>query len=105
MVFGRVVLVGDAASTPRPHTGFGVSRAGAPAQALAETLSADDDVDRAVAAYNTMRQPLSERTVSHGRRSVHSSASISRPPKIAGYLNSGAILEWIALPDFLATKP
>ena len=82
-----------------------MSRAGAPAQALAETLSADDDVDRAVAAYNTMRQPLSERTVSHGRSSVHSSASISRPLKIAGYLNSGAILEWIALSDFLATKP
>ena len=100
-LFGRVVLVGDAASTPRPHTGFGVSKAGAQAQALAEALSADDDVDRAPAAYNTMRQPLSERIVSHGR----SSASISRPPKIAGYLNSGAILEWIALPDFLATKP
>ena len=83
-----------------------MSRAGAPAQALAEALSADDDVDQALAAYNnTMRQPLSERTVSHGRSSVHSSASISRPPKIAGYLNSGAILECIALPDFLATKP
>jgi 2-polyprenyl-6-methoxyphenol hydroxylase-like FAD-dependent oxidoreductase len=35
-VFGRVALVGDAGSTPRPHVGFGVSKAGAEAQALAE---------------------------------------------------------------------
>src|SRR5262245_45812459 len=33
LVFGRVALVGDAASTPRPHIGFGVSKAGAEAQA------------------------------------------------------------------------
>ena len=33
LVFGRVALVGDAASTPRPHIGFGVSTAAAEAQA------------------------------------------------------------------------
>ena len=68
LVFGRVALVGDAASTPRPHMGFGVSKAGAEAQALTEALSNYDDLDRALAVYNSMRQPLSERIVSHGRK-------------------------------------
>jgi 2-polyprenyl-6-methoxyphenol hydroxylase-like FAD-dependent oxidoreductase len=60
-------LVGDAASTPRPHMGFGVSKVGAEAQALAEALSSHDDIDLALTAYNAVRQPLSERIVSHGR--------------------------------------
>ena len=68
LVFGRVALVGDAASTPRPHVGFGVSKAGAEAQALADALSNHDDIDRALAAYNAARQPLSERIVAHGRK-------------------------------------
>jgi 2-polyprenyl-6-methoxyphenol hydroxylase-like FAD-dependent oxidoreductase len=55
--------VGDAASTPRPHIGFGVSKAGAEAQALAEALSNYDDIDRALTAYNSVRHPLSERIV------------------------------------------
>ncbi len=68
LVSGRVVFVGDAASTPRPHLGFGVAKAGAEAQALAEALGNHDDIDRALAAYNAARQPLSERIVSHGRK-------------------------------------
>jgi 2-polyprenyl-6-methoxyphenol hydroxylase-like FAD-dependent oxidoreductase len=68
LIRGRVALVGDAASTPRPHMGFGVSKAGAEAQALAEALSSHDDINRALTAYNAVRQPLSERIVSHGRK-------------------------------------
>src|SRR5215475_11529768 len=48
LVSGRVALVGDAASTPRPHMGFGVSKAGAEAQASSEALSNYDDIDRAL---------------------------------------------------------
>ncbi len=86
-----------------------MSKAGAEAQALAEALSADDDVDRALAAYNAMRQPLSERIVSHGRKlgtrlSVDIKTAEDR--RISELLQSpGAILEWIAVPNFLATKP
>ncbi len=109
LVFGRVVLVGDAASTPRPHMGFGVSKAGAEAQALAEALSANDDVDRALAAYNAMRQPLSERIVSHGRKlgtQLGVDIKTAEDRRISELLQSpGAILEWIAVPNFLATKP
>jgi 2-polyprenyl-6-methoxyphenol hydroxylase-like FAD-dependent oxidoreductase len=45
LAFGRVAFVGDAASTPRPHIGFGVAKAGAEAQALAEALANHDDID------------------------------------------------------------
>ena len=39
IVSGRVALVGDAASNARPHMGFGVSKAGCDAQALADALA------------------------------------------------------------------
>jgi 2-polyprenyl-6-methoxyphenol hydroxylase-like FAD-dependent oxidoreductase len=109
LVYGRVALVGDAASTPRPHMGFGVSKAGAESQALAEPLSSYDDIDQALAAYNAVRQPLSERIVSHGRKlgmqlgvgittdDDRDFAKLLQAPK--------GILDWIAVPNFLNARP
>ena len=109
LVYGRVAMVGDAASTPRPHMGFGVSKAGAEAQALAEALASYDDIDRALGAYNTVRQPLSERIVSHGRKlgmqlgvgittdGDRSFAKLLQTPK--------GILDWIGVPNFLDPRP
>jgi hypothetical protein len=37
-------------------------------QALADSLSSYDNIARALNAYNAMRQPLSERIVSHSRK-------------------------------------
>jgi 2-polyprenyl-6-methoxyphenol hydroxylase-like FAD-dependent oxidoreductase len=108
LVFGRVALAGDAASTPRPHMGFGVSKAGTEAQALAEALSTYDDIDRALTVCNSVRQPLSERIVSHGRKlgmqlgvGIESDedrgfAKLLQSPK--------GILDWIAVPNFLAAR-
>lgn len=108
LVFGRVALVGDAASTPRPHMGFGVSKAGAEAQALADALSRHDDVDRALAAYNAMRQPLSERIVLHGRKlgtQLGVGIETDEDRRMSKLLQSPqAILDWIAVPNFLATR-
>ena len=96
------------ASTPRPHIGFGVSKAGAEAQALAEALSNYDDVDRALIAYNSLRQPLSERIVAHGRKlgmqlgvgiktdDDRAFAKLLQSPK--------GILDWIAVPNFLDAR-
>src|SRR4029453_10883274 len=61
MVSGRVALVGDAASTARPHMGFGVAKAGIDAQALARALRDADNIDTALARYNAERQPVGER--------------------------------------------
>jgi 2-polyprenyl-6-methoxyphenol hydroxylase-like FAD-dependent oxidoreductase len=108
LVFGRVALVGDAASTPRPHMGFGVSKAGAEAQALAEALSSYDDLDRALTAYNSMRQPLSERIVLHGRKlgmQLGVGIKTDEDRAFAKVLqNPKGIMDWIAVPNFLDAR-
>ena len=106
LVFGRVALVGDSASTPRPHMGFGVSKAGAEAQALAEALSNYDDIDRSLSVYNSARQPLSERIVTHGRKlgmQLGVGIKTDDDRRFARVLQSPkGILDWIAMPNFLA---
>jgi 2-polyprenyl-6-methoxyphenol hydroxylase-like FAD-dependent oxidoreductase len=105
LVFGRVALVGDAASTPRPHVGFGVSKAGAEAQALAEALSNHDDIDRALAAYNAARQPLSERIVAHGRKlgmQLGVGIKTDEDRRFARLLQTPkGIMDWAAAANFL----
>ena len=105
LVFGRVALVGDAASTPRPHVGFGVSKAGAEAQALAKALSNHDDIDRALAAYNAARQPLSERIVAHGRKlgmQLGVGIKTDEDRRFAKLLQTPkGIMDWAAAANFL----
>lgn len=105
LAFGRVALVGDAASTPRPHIGFGVSKAGAEAQALAEALSNHDDIDRALAAYNATRQPLSERIVAHGRKlgmQLGVGIKTDEDRRFAKLLQTPkGIMDWVAAASFL----
>jgi len=105
LVFGRVALVGDAASTPRPHVGFGVSKAGAEAQALAEALSNHDDIDRALAVYNAARQPLSERIVAHGRKlgmQLGVGIKTDEDRRFAKLLQTPkGIMDWAAAANFL----
>ena len=109
LVFGRVALVGDAASTPRPHMGFGVSKAGAEAQALAEALANYDDIDRALAAYNAIRQRLGERIVSHGRKlgtQLGVGIETDEDRKLAELLRTPkGVLDWFGAPNFLAMRP
>ncbi|HEY7244481.1 MAG TPA: FAD-dependent monooxygenase [Xanthobacteraceae bacterium] len=108
LVFGRVALVGDAASTPRPHIGFGVSKAGAEAQALAEALSNYDDIDRALAAYDAVRQPLSRRIVSHGRKlgtQLGVGIETDEDRRLSKLLQTPkGIMDWIAVPNFLEMR-
>jgi 2-polyprenyl-6-methoxyphenol hydroxylase-like FAD-dependent oxidoreductase len=105
IVRGRVALVGDAASNARPHMGFGVSKSGCDAQALADALRDYDSIDTALAAYNRVRQPIGETIVKHSRklgtymgvnlqtdedRSMH---ALLQDPR--------ALMDWIAVPNFL----
>lgn len=107
--FGRAALVGDAASMPRPHIGFGVSKAGAEAQALAEALSNYDDIDQALTAYNAVRQPLSEHIVGHSRRlgtQLGVGIETDEDRRMANLLQTPkGIMDWIAMPNFLETRP
>jgi 2-polyprenyl-6-methoxyphenol hydroxylase-like FAD-dependent oxidoreductase len=89
--------------------GFGVSKAGAEGQALAEALANYDDIDRALAAYNAVRQPLSERIVLHSRKlgtQLGMGIETDEDRRLSKLLQSPkGILDWIAVPNFLAMRP
>ncbi|HYZ44325.1 MAG TPA: FAD-dependent monooxygenase, partial [Xanthobacteraceae bacterium] len=106
LVFGRVALVGDAASSARPHMGFGMAKAGGDAQALAAALEAHDDIDAGLAAYNHARQPIGERIMLHGRRlGTHLGVNLQSEDDRAMWKllqDHRAMMDWIAVPNFLA---
>ncbi len=66
LVFGRVALVGDAASSARPHMGFGMAKAGGDAQALAQALGYNDDIDSGLDALQP--HPSADRRAHHAAR-------------------------------------
>jgi len=106
LVFGRVALIGDAASAARPHMGFGMAKAGGDAQALAETLGSYDDIDEGLAAYNRIRQPMAERIMRHGRKlGTHLGVNLRTDEDRAMWKllqNDRAMMDWIAVPNFLS---
>jgi 2,6-dihydroxypyridine 3-monooxygenase len=74
MVFGRVVVMGDAAFALRPHVAAGQAKACADAWALRDALAeADGDIDAALAAWEPRQLALGRaalaRTRDMGRRS------------------------------------
>jgi 2-polyprenyl-6-methoxyphenol hydroxylase-like FAD-dependent oxidoreductase len=105
MVFGRVAMVGDAAANARPHMGFGMSKAGGDAMALAKHLRDHDDIDAALKAYNAERQPIGNHIVMHGRKLgtyLGVDLKTEKDRHMHELLQSdGAMLDWIAVPDFL----
>ena len=105
IVSGRVALVGDAASNARPHMGFGVSKAGCDAQALAEALRDHDKIDTALAAYNRTRQPVGETIVKHSRKlGTHMGVNLQTEEDRAMHAllqDPRAMMDWIAVPNFL----
>src|SRR5262249_46640272 len=107
IVYGRIALVGDAASSARPHMGFGVAKAGGDAQALAAALASHDDIDAALAHYNAVRQPIGERIMLHGRRlGTHLGVAVKTEEDRRMWAllqDHGAMMDWIAVPNFLAT--
>ena len=108
IVFGRVALVGDAGSSSRPHMGFGVAKAGGDAQALANALAAHDDIDAALAAYDGLRQPIGERIMLHGRRlGTHLGVDLATDEDRRMWQllqEDEAMMDWIAVPNFLAAS-
>ncbi len=68
LVFGRVVLLGDAAFVARPHVGTGVTKAALDAQCLANVLSAAGaDIDGALGQYDVERRRFGNWLVARGR--------------------------------------
>jgi len=58
MVFGRVLLTGDAAFVPRPHTAGSTAKAARNALALAQAIDDIGDLDKALLAWQ--HQQLAE---------------------------------------------
>ena len=70
LVYGRVVLLGDAAFVARPHCGMGVTKAAGDAQHLANCVAdslATVPLDEALAAYSAERSAYGARIVAHAR--------------------------------------
>ncbi len=105
IVFGRVAMVGDAAANARPHMGFGMAKAATDAQALAKHLHDNEDTDTALKAYNGERQPIGNAIVLHGRKlGCHLGVDLNTEEdrRMHQLLQSdGAMLDWIAVPNFL----
>ena len=105
ITFGRVAMVGDAAANARPHMGFGVAKAGNDAQALARALRDHDDIDTALKAYNAERQPIGNTIVNHSRKlGTHMGVNLKTEEdrRMHDLLQSdGAMMDWIAVPNFL----
>jgi 2-polyprenyl-6-methoxyphenol hydroxylase-like FAD-dependent oxidoreductase len=105
IVFGRVAMVGDAAANARPHMGFGMAKAATDAQALARHLRDNEDIDSALKAYNDERQPIGNTIVLHGRKlGCHLGVELKTDEdrRMHALLQSdGAMLDWIAVPNFL----
>lgn len=68
LVFGRVVLLGDAAFVARPHVGTGVTKAALDAALLADNLLAcGSDLNTALKSYEAERLGYGRRLVARGR--------------------------------------
>ena len=108
LVFGRVALVGDAASSARPHMGFGMAKAGGDAQVLAQALGNHHDIDDGLTEYNRIRQPIGERIMLHGRKlGTHLGVSLQTEGERAMWRllqDHRAMMDWIAVPNFLAAR-
>jgi 2-polyprenyl-6-methoxyphenol hydroxylase-like FAD-dependent oxidoreductase len=105
IMFGRVAMVGDAAANARPHMGFGVAKAGGDAAALARALRDHHDVDTALKAYDAERQPIGNTIVQHSRKlGTHMGVDLKTEDdrRMHDLLQTdGAMLDWIAVPNFL----
>jgi 2-polyprenyl-6-methoxyphenol hydroxylase-like FAD-dependent oxidoreductase len=67
MVYDRVVLIGDAAATARPHVGMGIAKAGGDAEVLADSLSGDAELFEGLGQFERERLPIAARAVQQGR--------------------------------------
>jgi len=106
MVFGRTVLIGDAASVARPHMGYGVSKAAEDARVLAEALAArPDDIDGALAEFEARRLPVGERVVRHAQMlGTHLGVGVrTEQDRLTSKAlqDPNAMLRHIAVPHFL----
>ena len=67
LVFGRAVLLGDAAFVARPHVGAGVTKAALDAACLADALRDHDGIEAALAHYGATRKAAGDWIIARAR--------------------------------------
>jgi 2-polyprenyl-6-methoxyphenol hydroxylase-like FAD-dependent oxidoreductase len=67
MVWGRAVLMGDAAFIARPHVAAGIAKAALDAACLADRLAGADDIDAALGEYERERLAWGRALVEYSR--------------------------------------
>ena len=68
LVFGRVVLAGDAAFVARPHAGAGTTKAALDAACLADSIRDAGDLDSGLLRYERIQQPFGQAIVELNRQ-------------------------------------
>jgi 2-polyprenyl-6-methoxyphenol hydroxylase-like FAD-dependent oxidoreductase len=67
LVFGRALIMGDAAFVARPHVGAGVTKAGLDAACLADALAEHDSIEAALSHYGATRKAAGDWIISRAR--------------------------------------
>jgi 2-polyprenyl-6-methoxyphenol hydroxylase-like FAD-dependent oxidoreductase len=67
LVFGRAVIMGDAAFVARPHVGAGVTKAALDAACLADALRDHESIDAALAHYGRVRKTAGDWIIDRAR--------------------------------------
>jgi 2-polyprenyl-6-methoxyphenol hydroxylase-like FAD-dependent oxidoreductase len=67
LVFGRAVILGDAAFVARPHVGAGVTKAALDAACLADALRDRDSIEAALAHYGVARKAAGDWIIERAR--------------------------------------
>lgn len=99
LVFGRIVLLGDAAFVARPHCGMGVTKAAGDAVALVGALSAAAGIDEALAQYERARVAIGRHIVGHARAlGAYLEANARGEPPPAAPRTAAAVMADTAVP-------
>jgi 2-polyprenyl-6-methoxyphenol hydroxylase-like FAD-dependent oxidoreductase len=106
IVFGKVVLLGDAGFVARPHCGMGVTKAAQDAHALYDALQRSPDLGSALIAYEADRLPVGQKVVGHAHAlGAYMQAQIaSEEERVAAetYRSIAAVMKETASAAFLA---
>jgi 2-polyprenyl-6-methoxyphenol hydroxylase-like FAD-dependent oxidoreductase len=104
LAFGCVAIIGDGAFVARPHVGAGVSKAADDAEALAEALDADADVETALRRFEAARLPVGQRIIERARHlgaHLQATQSSEEQNRAARHRIPEAVLAETAVLDFL----
>jgi len=99
LVFGRAVLLGDAAFVARPHVGAGVTKAALDAACLADALRDHDGIEAALAHYGRTRKAAGDWII--GRAREFGATCIHGKTDAAGRMQRAerAWQEYLRMPD------